>query len=282
MRDLTDVELTSGRLPRGITRSTSSWSSRRILSGSMTAGTPRWPGASSCHASTRPWCWPAGPPGAGPCPQSAGRARATGFCRETRSEQLFYPLGKPSKKKKFVTGGVGPRVFVTNKKNSQNDFWAILSIFGVFSFSPFFLGGGANPKAGGWILDFAGDVVISRGCSLNLVSPSMIWQCSLGRGVGGACGEKNYQKWLKSDFQKASLILFKYPLFLKACFHSSWLTRPGPIRNPRYQWSANERPVLRSCCHTWCRARPGHRWRSCPGAPCRPAARTRPASGCLK
>ena len=33
-----------------------------------------------------------------------------------------------------------------------------------FSFSPFF-GGGSNFKAGagGWILDFAGDVVISRG-----------------------------------------------------------------------------------------------------------------------
>ena len=56
-----------------------------------------------------------------------------------------------------------------------------------FSFSPFL--GGSNPKAGGWILDFARDVVISRGCSLKLVSPSMIWQCALG-GVGGACGEK--------------------------------------------------------------------------------------------
>ena len=75
------------------------------------------------------------------------------------------------------------------KENSQNDFWAILSIFGVLSFSPF-LGGGSNPKVGGWILDFAGDVVISWGCLLKLVSPSMIWQCALG-GVGGACGEKN-------------------------------------------------------------------------------------------
>ena len=70
--------------------------------------------------------------------------------------------------------GGGQRGFVTNKKNSQNDFWAILSIFGVFSFSPFL--GGSNPKAGGWILDFARDVVISRGSLL----PSMIWQCAQG------------------------------------------------------------------------------------------------------
>ena len=48
--------------------------------------------------------------------------------------------------------------------------------------SPFFLGGGVHPKAGGWILDFAEDVVISLGCSLKLVSPYMIWQCALGGG----------------------------------------------------------------------------------------------------
>ena len=55
-------------------------------------------------------------------------------------------LGKPSKKKSLTfvigRGGRGQRVFVTKKKqtkkNSQNDFWGILSIFGVFSFSPFF------------------------------------------------------------------------------------------------------------------------------------------------
>ena len=52
---------------------------------------------------------------------------------------------------------------------------------------------GSNPKAGGWILDFAGDVIISRGCSLKLVYPSMIWQCALVGGVGGACGEKKTQ-----------------------------------------------------------------------------------------
>ena len=63
----------------------------------------------------------------------------------------------------------------------------------MFLVFPLFLGGGSNPKAGGWILDFAGDVVISRGCSLNLVSPSIIWQFALGV-VRGACGEKNYQK----------------------------------------------------------------------------------------
>ena len=61
--------------------------------------------------------------------------------------------------------------------------------FFFFSFSP----GGPNPKAGGWILDFARDVAISRGCSLKLVSPSMIWQCALG-GVGGAFGEKKSKK----------------------------------------------------------------------------------------
>ena len=85
-------------------------------------------------------------------------------------------------------------------KNSQNDFWVIWRIFDFFSFSPF-LGGESNPKVGGWILDFAGDVVISWGCLLKLVSPSMIWQCALG-GIGGACGEKKSQKWLKSDFQR--------------------------------------------------------------------------------
>ena len=46
------------------------------------------------------------------------------------------------------------------------------------------------------ILDFAGDVVISRGCLLKLVSPSMIWQCALG-GVGGACGEEKIPKMIK-------------------------------------------------------------------------------------
>ena len=55
------------------------------------------------------------------------------------------------------------------------------------------MGGGSNPKAGGGILDFAGDVVISRGCLLKLVSPSMIWQCAVG-GVGGACGKKMIKK----------------------------------------------------------------------------------------
>ena len=39
----------------------------------------------------------------------------------------------------------------TQKKNSQNDFWAILSIFGFFSFTPFFWGGGPILEAGGWI-----------------------------------------------------------------------------------------------------------------------------------
>ena len=84
------------------------------------------------------------------------------------------------KKKKnltFVTGGEGgcQRGFITKKKAKM-----ISGSFGAFffSFSPFF-GGGSNPKAGGWILDFAGDVIISRGDSLKLVSPSMIWQCAI-------------------------------------------------------------------------------------------------------
>ena len=61
------------------------------------------------------------------------------------------------KKKKKVwhlsPEGGGQRVFVTNKKtkkNSQNDFWAILSIFGFLVLTLFF-GGGSNP--GGWRLD---------------------------------------------------------------------------------------------------------------------------------
>ena len=69
------------------------------------------------------------------------------------------------------------------------------------------MGGGSNPKAGGWILDFAGDVIISRGCSLKLVSPSMIWQCALG-GVGGACGEKNLKNALKVIFRGTILGVF--------------------------------------------------------------------------
>ena len=76
----------------------------------------------------------------------------------------------------------------------HNDFLVIWSIFGFFSF-PLFGGVESNPKAGGWILDFTGDVVISRGCSLKLVSPSMIWQCASG-GVRGACGEKKIPKML--------------------------------------------------------------------------------------
>ena len=60
-----------------------------------------------------------------------------------------------------------------------------------FMFSPFFRGG-SNPKAGGWILDLA-DVVISRGCLLKLVSPSIIWKCAQGV-VGGTFGEKKSQK----------------------------------------------------------------------------------------
>ena len=51
--------------------------------------------------------------------------------------------------------------------------------FLIFLVFPLFWGG-SNPKAGGWILDFAGDDVISKGCSLKLVSPSLG-----GGGLGG-------------------------------------------------------------------------------------------------
>ena len=65
--------------------------------------------------------------------------------------------------------------------------------FLVFLVFPFLFGGGSNPKAVGWILDFARDVVISWGCVLKLVSPSMIWQCALG-GEVGVLVEKKSQK----------------------------------------------------------------------------------------
>ena len=46
--------------------------------------------------------------------------------------------------------------------------------FGAFLVFFSFFGGGFNPMAGGWISDFARDVIISRECSSKLISPSVI------------------------------------------------------------------------------------------------------------
>ena len=66
------------------------------------------------------------------------------------------------------------KIYICHGGGSEGSF----RVFLFFLVFPLFLEWWSNPKDGGWILDFAGDVVISRGCLLKLVSPSMIWQCA--------------------------------------------------------------------------------------------------------